>query len=78
MLILPVGSGVHDLINVISSGGPMISSGRMAQETVEVLSGFILSAHGGNVNVQLPIPRTATAEEPAERADLARLASQYC
>ena len=72
-VILPVGPGVHDLINVISSGGPMISSGRMAQETVEVLSGFILSAHGGNVNVQLPIPRTATAEETAEAQAVARI-----
>ena len=42
---------MHDLINVVLSDGaaPIISSGRNAQDVVEVLSGFVVSALIGRV-----------------------------
>ena len=67
---------MHDLINVVLSDGaaPIISSGRNAQDVVEVLSGFVVSAHGGNIPVQLPLPRGAAKDEVAETAEaVARL-----
>ena len=69
-------AGVHDLINVVLSNGaaPIISSGRNAQDVVEVLSGFVVSAHGGNIPVQLPLPRGEVKDEVAETAEaVARL-----
>ena len=67
---------MHDLINVVLSNGaaPIISSGRNAQDVVEVLSGFVVSAHGGNIPVQLPLPRGEVKDEVAETAEaVARL-----
>lgn len=72
--MIGIAAGVHDLINVVLSNGaaPIISSGRNAQDVVEVLSGFVKSAHGGNVPVQLPLPRgTVAKDEVAETAEAA-------
>ena len=75
--MIGIAAGVHDLINVVLSNGtaPIISSGRNAQDVVEVLSGFVKSAHGGNVPVRLPLPRdTAANGSVAETAEaVARL-----
>ena len=72
--MIGIAAGVHDLINVVLSDGtaPIISSGRNAQDVVEVLSGFVKSAHGGNVPVQLPLPRDVAAkDEVAETTEAA-------
>ena len=45
---------------------PIISSGQNAQDVVEVMSGFVASAHGGHIPVQLPLQRDGVA--PAEAA----------
>ena len=75
--MIGIAAGVHDLINVLLSDGsaPIISSGRNAQDVVEVLSGFVKSAHGGNIPVHLPLPRVvATKDAVAETAEaVARL-----
>ena len=74
--MIGIAAGVHDLINVVLSGGtaPIISSGRNAQDVVEVLSGFVVSAHGGNVPVHLPLPRNTAKDEVVETAEaVARL-----
>ena len=39
------------------------------QDVVEVLEGLIVSAHGGNIPVQLPLPRAAAAAAAAEAED---------
>ena len=54
---------------------PVVSSGRNAQDVVEVMAGFVRSAHGGHVPVALPLPRAAAAEAAAvaEQAVPARL-----
>ena len=46
-----------------------------AQNVVEVLTGFVISAHAGNVKVQLPVPRAepGLAEQVAEATASARL-----
>eukprot|EP01052_Picozoa_sp_SAG31_P017023 SAG31_NODE_1149_length_9659_cov_4.862238_2_plen_129_part_00 len=65
--MIGIAAGVHDLINVVLSNGtaPIISSGRNAQDVVEVLSGFVASAHGGNVPVKLPLPRSNSVHDVA-------------
>eukprot|EP01052_Picozoa_sp_SAG31_P001213 SAG31_NODE_41_length_31342_cov_8.029286_3_plen_84_part_00 len=56
--------GVHDLINVVLDPTlPRISTGTNAQDVVEVMSGFVLSAHGGHGRVSLPISRAEVAEQ---------------
>jgi len=44
---------------------PLVSSGENAQAVVEVLSGFVQSAHRGHVPVSLPLERSATDALPA-------------
>jgi hypothetical protein len=39
------------------------------QDVVEVLEGLIVSAHGGNIPVQLPLPRAAAAAAAAAEAE---------
>ena len=66
-------TGVHDLVNVLSDSTlPLISSGKNAQDVVEVMSGFVMSAHRGHVPVSLPLPRVEVAAEQAV-AEAARL-----
>jgi predicted dehydrogenase len=78
--MIGIAAGVHDLINQVGSAGagtvegPMVSSGRSAQEVVEVLAGFVRSAHGGSVPVQLPLPRGDQRPEAEAQADAAATA----
>ena len=100
--MIGIAAGVHDMINVISAPPgalPIISSGKNAQDVVEVrpssalraaklmidsleifqncwqvLSGFVISAHGGHIPVSLPlvgadraVGATATAEAMVAR-----------
>ena len=60
-----ISAGVRDLIAVLLDDAPIVSPPQAAQNVVEVLSGFVASAHAGNVKVQLPLPRRE-AEELAE------------
>ena len=46
---------------------PIISSGKNAQDVVEVMSGFVASAHAGHVPVQLPLQRDSSVA-PAKAA----------
>lgn len=49
----------------------MISSGRSAQDVVEVLSAFIISVQDDNRRVQLPLPRSEAMAAPAEEVAVA-------
>lgn len=73
--MIGIAAGVHDLINLVSSGGPnddhpMISSGRSAQDVVEVLSGFITSVQNGNMPVQMAWTNAHAEIEVVESARL--------
>ena len=73
-----IAAGMHDLINVVTSDGPneehpMISSGRSAQDVVEVLSGFITSVQNGNMPVQMAWTQQGAAAEVPVEAEAARL-----
>eukprot|EP01051_Picozoa_sp_SAG22_P003608 SAG22_NODE_178_length_16142_cov_13.187995_9_plen_124_part_00 len=73
--MIGISAGVHDLINVVLDPAlPRISSGRNAQDVVEVMSGFVLSAHSGNGRVSLPMPRAEVGAEAA--VELAAVAAR--
>ena len=73
--MIGIAAGVHDLINIVSSSGPnddypLISSGRSAQDVVEVLSGFITSVQKGNMPVEMAWTHADAEVEVAESARL--------
>ena len=49
--------------------GRVLSWNNRAQYVVEVLSGFVVSAHGANAKVELPLPRTAAVAAVEEMVD---------
>lgn len=59
-----ISCGVRDLVGVLVDGGKLVSPATTAQQVVEVLTGFVVSAHDGNRRVALPLPRAV--EEVAE------------
>lgn len=63
-----ISAGVRDLVNVLVDGAPIVSPPESAQNVVEVLSGFVVSAHNGNTKVQLPLNRSLTAAQPIQVA----------
>ena len=53
-------------MNVLVDGAPIVSPAQSAQNVVEVLSGFVVSAHNGNTKVQLPLDRSLHAAQPIQ------------
>ncbi|MDA0838411.1 MAG: Gfo/Idh/MocA family oxidoreductase [Planctomycetota bacterium] len=45
--------GLYEIIDVIENGGELISSGREARKTVQIMLGILKSHHAGNVRVNL-------------------------
>lgn len=48
-------AAVAELIHVHENGGELVSSGREARKTVEIMLGILRSHHAGNVRVDLPL-----------------------
>jgi hypothetical protein len=74
--MIGISAGVHDMINMISSPPGervFISSGKNAQDVVEVLSGFVESAHGGHIPVSLPLQRATTTVTAQAETMVARI-----
>ena len=59
---------MRDLIGVVLDGSPKVSPAENAQNVVEVLTGFVVSAHAGNVKTHLPLPRKSVEELAEELA----------
>ena len=57
-----ISAGARDLFGVVLDGNRAVSPPQAAQNVVEVLSGFVVSAHAGNVKTQLPLPRRSVEE----------------
>ena len=54
-------AAVAELVDALETGKPLVSTGREARKTLEIMLAILKSHHSGNVRVELPLAETVPA-----------------